>query len=198
VNLVLVDHVLPVTIPVVIVNRHSRLIDGELLKVGTSVTVDLCVEVREDAALEQRVFAKVDTADNVPRLEHDLLSLGKIVGRVRVQLHHTKCLERCVFLRNDLGRIQDIEAIGKGFLLINNLNCEFPLGTVSRSDSVPQVLSVCIQVLSRQGLGLLPDQRGPALFGLPVELDQLGGSVIRDKTVRVNAETILFRISVMC
>lgn len=56
-------------IPVVVVNGHNGPVDGQLLKVGASVSVDLGVKVGENPALEQRIFGKVDASHNVARLE---------------------------------------------------------------------------------------------------------------------------------
>lgn len=108
---VLVDEVLASSITVVVVNRRPRTVDGELLKVGTAVTVELSIKVRKDTSLQQRVIGEVDTANDVARLEllelvnqscrvsnmsthHNLLSLGKIVDWVGIQFHNTKRLER--------------------------------------------------------------------------------------------------------
>lgn len=105
------DKVLPGSITVVVMDRRQRTVDGELLKVGTTVTVELGIKVRKDTSLQQRIFGKVDTANNVARLElsglakllgglfdmfthHDLLSLSEIVDGVCVQLHNTNRLER--------------------------------------------------------------------------------------------------------
>lgn len=57
------------TIAVVVVPRDARLVDGKLLEVGATVTVQLRVEVREDAALQERVIREVDTANDVAGLE---------------------------------------------------------------------------------------------------------------------------------
>lgn len=47
-----VDQVLSSTIPVVVVNVYSGSVDRELLKVGTSVSVQLRVQVGEDTSLQ--------------------------------------------------------------------------------------------------------------------------------------------------
>lgn len=60
---------LGVAIAVVVVNGHNRPVDGDLLKVGASVAAQLGVEVREDAALHQRILAEVESADDVAGLE---------------------------------------------------------------------------------------------------------------------------------
>lgn len=59
------------TVAVVVVDRHTGLVDGQLLKVGTSVTVQLGVQVGEQTALEQRVIGEVDTTDDMAGLELD-------------------------------------------------------------------------------------------------------------------------------
>lgn len=63
------DHVLPGTIAVVVVDRNNGAVDGQLLKVGAAMAVQLRVEVREDATLQQRVLSEVDTTNDVTGLE---------------------------------------------------------------------------------------------------------------------------------
>lgn len=50
-------------------HRHARLVDGQLLEVGSAVTVQLGVEVRKETALEKRILGEVNTTDDVARLE---------------------------------------------------------------------------------------------------------------------------------
>lgn len=66
---VVVDKHLASTVTLVVVHTSAWPVDWELLKVGISMAVELRIEVREDTALQQRVFAKVNTADNVTGLE---------------------------------------------------------------------------------------------------------------------------------
>lgn len=63
------NQVLSCTVAVVVVDRNNRPVDGELLKVGAPVTVELRVEVGEDAALEQRILSKINTSHDVARLK---------------------------------------------------------------------------------------------------------------------------------
>lgn len=63
------DKVLGSSVSVVVVDGNDRSVDRELLEVGAAMTVKLSVEIGEDATLQQRVFGKVDAADNVARLE---------------------------------------------------------------------------------------------------------------------------------
>lgn len=46
------NEVLASTVAVVVVDGNNRAVDGELLKVGTSVAVDLGIKVRENATLK--------------------------------------------------------------------------------------------------------------------------------------------------
>jgi hypothetical protein len=73
------NEVLTSSITVVIVDRRQRAVDGELLKVGTAVTVDLGIEVRKDTSLQQRIFSKVNAANNVARLELARLANCRVV-----------------------------------------------------------------------------------------------------------------------
>lgn len=57
-------------ITVVVVNGNSWPVDWQLLEVGSTVTVELGVEVREDTALEKGVVREVDSSHDVSRLEH--------------------------------------------------------------------------------------------------------------------------------
>lgn len=63
------DYVLTGTVAVVVVNRHNGAVDRQLLKVGAAVAVQLRVEVREDAPLQQRILGEVYAADDVAGLE---------------------------------------------------------------------------------------------------------------------------------
>jgi hypothetical protein len=57
------------TITVVVMDRHSWPVHGSLLKVWTSISVKLGIEVRVETSLKDWVIREVDTANNVSRLE---------------------------------------------------------------------------------------------------------------------------------
>jgi hypothetical protein len=67
------------------VERHTRPVNRDLLKVRPAVSVELCVKVREQTALEKRILGKVDAAYNVARLE--LLML--VTKNLKCQAEHT-------------------------------------------------------------------------------------------------------------
>lgn len=174
---------------------HNRTVDGQLLKVRSSVTVDLRVEVREQTALQQRVLREVNTTNNMTRLEHDLLNLSEVVDRVGIELQHTERLQRGELLGDDLGRVEDIKVEARSLLLVDDLDVELPLREVARVDGVPQVLTVEVRVLARGVQGLVPDQASLALLSLEVPLDELGLALVGDETVGVHTEAILLGVS---
>jgi hypothetical protein len=75
------------SIAIVVVDGNARLVNGELFKVGATVTVQLSVQVGKQTALQERVFSEVNTADNVTRLELFAVSLqihsviGSLIAR---------------------------------------------------------------------------------------------------------------------
>ena len=52
--------------------RDPWTVDGNLLKVGAAISVELSVKVGEEAALKQGILSEIDTANNVAGLELDL------------------------------------------------------------------------------------------------------------------------------
>ena len=62
------------------------------------------------------------------RLERGLLRFGKEVDRVAVKHHPSNDLDRNDFLRNDLGRVQNIEVETGRLLLVERLNAKLPFG----------------------------------------------------------------------
>jgi len=57
------------SITIVVVPWNARLVDGQLLKIGATISVQLGIKVREKAALKQRVFCEVNAPYDVTRLE---------------------------------------------------------------------------------------------------------------------------------
>ena len=187
---VLVDPGLALTIAVVVVDARDGAVDGELLKVGALVTVELGVEVAVETTLQQGVLGEVDTTDDVAGLEGDLLGLGEVVGRVAVEGHLAENLEGSELLRKELGRVKEVKAVSLGLLLIDKLNGELPRGGVARLDGFPEISTVEISVLAGEDLGLLPDESGLALLGLPVPLDELRLAVLGHQAEGVHTEAI--------
>jgi hypothetical protein len=206
------NQVLGSAISVVVMDRNNGPVDGKLFKVWTAVSVELGVEVGEDAALEQRVFCKVNTSHDVAWLElllvsslppafklpslvsatyHDLLSLGKVIDGICIQSQHTKRIERGILLWDDLGRVKNVESEGESLVFVENLDVELPLWIVARLNGVPEILSVEVGILASNVLGFVPDQAGFPLLGLPVPFDKLALSFVVYKSKRVDSMAVL-------
>lgn len=172
--------------------------------------VDLSIEVREDATLQQGILSEVDAPYNVARLElrsgvsmanlttrdmavthHNLLRLGKVVDGVHVQLHDSDLAQRRKLLGDDLGGVEHVEAELQSLLLVDGLHIELPLGKVARLDGVPKILAMEVGILSCNVLRLVPDQAGLALLRLPVPLDELGFALVVDEAKGMNTEAVL-------
>ena len=65
---------------------------------------------------------------------------------------------------------------------------------MARFDSLPEIFAVEIDVGAGSDLSLLPDQAGLALEGLPVELDELGFTLVVDEAVGVYTEAVLMGV----
>ena len=121
-----VDEGLCLSVAVVVVDGDDRAVNGELLEIGAAMAVELGVEVGVETALEEGVLAEVDAADDVAGLEGDLFGFGEIVGGVGVEGHDAETLERDEFHGDEFGGVEEVEAEGEGFVLVDDLDCEFP------------------------------------------------------------------------
>ena len=63
------DIVLSISVPIIVVNWDSRAINRQLLKIRSTMSAQLGVQVRVDASLQKGVFGEIDSADDVSRLE---------------------------------------------------------------------------------------------------------------------------------
>ena len=61
--------VLTSAVSIIIVDCNTGPIDGKLLKIWSSVTIELCIQVGKDAPLEKWIFSKVNAPNNVTRLK---------------------------------------------------------------------------------------------------------------------------------
>lgn len=57
------------SVAVVVVDWNTGTVNGELFEVRSAVAVELCVEVGEESALEERILGEVDAADDMAGLE---------------------------------------------------------------------------------------------------------------------------------
>lgn len=142
------------------------------------------------AGLELEI--SVSTSKRDATTDHDLLSLSKVVGRILIQPHNSQGMQRGKLLGDDLGRVQDIEAKLQRLVLVNDLSVELPLWIVPRSNRIPEIRAMVVGVLASNVLRLVPDQTCFALLGLPVPLDELRATFVRDEAKSVNTKTVLF------
>lgn len=70
------------------------------------------------------------------------------------------------------------------------VSTHLPFGVESILNRLEQILADEIRVLARDLLRLFPEQTGFTLQRLPVELDELGVTVIRDKAEGVDTEAV--------
>ncbi len=84
--------------------RALRRVDRQLREVRAAQPLQLRVEVREVAALQQRVVGEVDAGHDVLRAERHLLGLGEEVVDRAVEHQPADAPDRHQLLRDDLGR----------------------------------------------------------------------------------------------
>ena len=185
-----IDGVALVAVALGVVDRAGRAIDGDLVEVGAAEARELGVEVREQAALQQRVLREVDARHDVGGAERDLLGLGEEVVGVAVEHQLADALHRHEALGPELGRVERVEVEAALVGLLDDLEAELVLGEVALVDVLPQVAAVVVGVLAHDLLGLVPHEAVHAEQRLPVELDEHGLAGVVDEAEGVDAEAL--------
>src|SRR5690606_24496620 len=126
-------------------------------KVGPAQARELRVQVREQAALQQRIVGEINARRHIGRAEGDLLGLGKKVVRPAVQGKAANLLERNHLFRNDLGRVQVVIGQGIGLFLREQLHQQIPGRRMAGFNRLEQVTAVVVVVGRLQLGGLVPD-----------------------------------------
>jgi hypothetical protein len=122
--------------------------------------------------------------------ERDLLGLGEEVAHRPVQ--HQPPDRACGqhLLRDELGRVEDVELEPVGEVVVERLQAQLPLGVGALLDRLPQVAPVEVRVGPVDLDRLVPQHRLQALLRLPVELD-VGARPLRvDQAERVHPEAL--------
>ena len=153
-------------------DRALRGVDREVREVRAAEALQLGVEVREVAALQQRVVGEVDAGDDVLGAERDLLGLGEEVVDRAVEHEPADAAHRHQLLGDDLGGVEHVEVELVGEVVVEELHAELPLREVAAVDGVPQVAAVEVGVGAVDLDGLVPHHRLHAELRLPVELDE--------------------------
>ncbi len=159
-------------------------------EVRATKTLELGVEVREVAALEQRVVGEVDAGDDVLRAEGDLLGLGEEVVDSAVEHEAAHAANRDELLGDDLRGVEDVEVERVGELVVEQLEAQLPLREVAAVDRVPQIAPMEVGVGTVDLDRLVPHHRLHAQLRLPMELHERRLASGVDEAEAVHPETL--------
>jgi len=116
------------------------------MEVRPAEALELGIQIAEQTALEKRIVAEVDSGRHIRRAVRDLLGLREKVVGPAVEHHSPDDPHRQHLLGDDLGRVEHIERLLVGELLIEELQAEFPLGEVAALDRLEEVAAVIVRV----------------------------------------------------
>ena len=167
---------------------HTPLLIGSSWKLAPPRR-EICVSVYENSRpCSSGSLREVDARHHMARMERHLLGLGEEVVGIAVEHHAPDALHRHHLLRNELGRVEQVEAEGVLLVLRNHLHAELPFGEVAVLDRLPQVAAMEVGILAGDLLRLVPGQAVDAELGLPVELDEVALAARIDEAEGVHAE----------
>ena len=150
---------------------------------------DSCVSVYENSRpCSSGSLLKSMPGTTWPGMEGHLFGFGKEVVGIAVQHQLAHREHRHHLLRNQLGRVQQVEAQALGLAFLDQLQAQLPFGKVAVLDRLPQVAPVKVGILAGDLLRLVPHQRVLAQLGLPVELDEVRNTLGIDEAEGVDAE----------
>src|ERR1700722_2944416 len=177
-------------VALVIVHWRDRGVDRDFWKFGATEPRNLRVGIRVNAAGQQWIIREVDTGYDMRGAKGDLLRLGKEVVWVAIQDHPTNWPHWDKLLRNDLGRIENVEREPITLFRGEDLQSQLPLRVRARLDRFPEVAAMKIGIRASDLHGLVPDEGVRPLLWCPVEFyeDRLAVSV--DEAVRMHAEPL--------
>ncbi len=129
------------------------------MEIRAAEPADLSVRVGKQPTLQQRVVGEIDARNHVTRMERGLLGFREEVDRVAIQQHPTDDLDGNNFLRNDLGRIQNVEVETGCLLFVERLDAKFPLGKSALVDGI-EVAAMEVRVRAVDLDRLVPNDGG--------------------------------------
>src|SRR6202020_492144 len=179
-------HAIALQIP----HRTAGAVDRQLMKIRAAEPADLGVRVGKQTPLQERVVGEIDSRHHVTRMERSLLRFGKEVDRVAVEHHPPNDLDGNDFLRNDLGRVQNIEVETGRLLLVERLNAKLPLGESALGDGLIEVAAMKVWVRTVDLYRFVPDDRGRADRRAPVEFDKGRFAIRVDEPEGVDSEPL--------
>jgi hypothetical protein len=154
------------------------------------MALELGVKVGVYTTLEKRILGEVDATNEMARLEANLLCLGEVVDDIAVELHLSKPGHRDDILREVLGRVQDIKAVGQSVRFRDNLDTKLVSGEVALINSIVQVLTMIVEVLTSSRLGFFPNHTSNALHTSPLHSDVDRVASVGHKAVSVHGISI--------
>ena len=126
-----------------------------------------------DAPGQQRVVAEVDAGHDMGGAKSHLFGFGEKVVGVAVQHHAAHGRDGHQFFGYLLGRVEHVKIEAFGLRFAEDLQAQFPLGTGTGFDGLPQVTAVEVWVGTGNLHRFVADQRMRAQQRLPVELDEV-------------------------
>ena len=146
---------------------------GNLVEVRAAQPRDLRVDVRMDAAGEQRIVREIDARHDVRDAERHLLGFREEVVGIPVQHHPADRNDRHELLRHDLRGVEHVEAEALRLFFGEDLQSQLPFGIGAGLDRFPQIAAMEVGVGAGDLDRLVPDQRMGAGLRIPVELDEV-------------------------
>src|SRR5271163_1462487 len=125
-----------------IVERTFWRIHRQLMKIRPTQAAQLRVKIREQSALQQGIFGKIQARYEVARAESHLLGFGEKIVGVVVEDHFSNHLQRYKFFGNNLGCIEHVKFKFIRSRLIENLQTEFPFRKITTVNRVPQIFAM--------------------------------------------------------
>ena len=95
------------------------------MEIWSAKTTDLCIGIREQTPLQQRIVGEIQTGDNMPRMESRLFVFGKEVIRIAIEHHLADTLNGHQFFRDKFSWIKKVEVELKFIFLRNQLEAQF-------------------------------------------------------------------------
>ena len=183
-----IDRLAHKAVALVVMHWCNRAVDRNFVKVWTTETQELRVEVGKQSALQQGIISEVDAGYDVTGMKSDLLCFGEEVFHITIQCQPADASYRNKLFRDDLRRIEQIKRKAVLVFLFNNLNAELPLREIAVLDCLPEITSMKVRILAGNLLRLVPNNLVQAKQRFPVKLDEARFAPGVDKTKRMHAE----------
>ena len=171
-----------------VVKRALGRVDRNVREVRPAQPLELGIEVRKVAALQQRIIAEVDARHDIVGAECDLLGLREEIIDAAVEHQPADLSDRHFLFGNELRRVQHIEGEFFGKRVIEELQAQFPFRVVSRLNGIPEVAPMEIGIGAVDLDRFVPHHGLQSELRLPVEFDEGRFAFGIDQTKGVNAE----------